>query len=151
MKSHYLYIILLFICLFASCNSNQKSKQNQTDSIISFDYHKSNAVGPESLVSILSIKNKKLIESLMKNPQRLSIEYIGGIYNIDSLYFPRPLFEIYDFKDSSLIFEQDVFCLKGYSDTFIDSIMQKTREEISINFVDTLTNEKWIITRGKVN
>jgi len=151
MKSQYYHIVLLLICLFFSCNFNQKSKQNPTDFIISFDYHKSIAVGPESLISILSIKNKKLIERLMKNPQRLSIKYIGGIYNIDTLYFPRPLFEIYDFKDSSFIFEQDVFCLKVYSTTLIDSLIEKTRMEMSINFVDTLTHEKWIITRRKEN
>ena len=142
-------IFLLLAYLVTNCNSNQRSRKYPIDCIINFNYYKTDAVGPESLVSILSVKDLNLLEVLIKNPRRLTLEYKGGIYDIDSLYFPPPLIEIYDFKDSSLIFEQDVFGLRGYSDLFIDSIMERTKKEISIEVIDTLTTKKWIIPNCK--
>jgi len=130
-----------------SCNSNLSRKQALEDCIVDFNYYKTEAVGPENMASILYIKNKDLLEILINNPRELLYTYRGGIYDIDSLYFPPPLIEIYSFKDSSLIFEQDVFGLRGYSNKFIDSIMTITKEQISIEFTDTLTTKKWIITR----
>ena len=88
---------------------------------------------------------------MVENPKRLKFIYSGGVYSIDSLHFPSPFIDIYDHSDSTLVFGQGVFGLRGYSDSFIDSVMQKTREEISINVLDTLTKEKWIIKRCKEN
>ena len=149
MRSLYTFIFLILAYLITNCNSNQRSKQYPKDCIISFNYYRSDAVGPESLVSILTIKNKDLLEILINNPKRLFFKYNGGIYSIDSLYFPRPLIEIYDFKDSSLIFEQDVFGLRGYPELFIDSVVQQTKKEIAIEVTDSLTNKKWTIAKCK--
>jgi hypothetical protein len=149
MRILYSSILLILIYLVTNCNSNPRSKKYPIDCIISFHYYKTDAVGPESLINILSVKDINLLEILLKNPRRLTLEFKGGIYDLDSLYFPHPLIEIYNFKDSSLIFEQDVFGLRGYSDIFIDSIIERTKKEISIEIFDTMTARRWIIPNCK--
>lgn len=146
MKFLFSLLSILIAISITSCNSNASSKDALEDCIVDFNYYKTEAVGPENIASILNIKNKDLLEILINNPRKLLFTYRGGIYNIDSLYFPPPLIEVYSFKDSSLIFEQDVFGLRKYSNRFIDSIMTITKDEISIEFTDTLTTKKWIVT-----
>lgn len=149
MRIIYSVIFSLLSILVTNCNSNQRNRIHPNDCIISFNYYKSDAVGPEGLVSILSVKDTNLLQVLIENPRRLTLKYKGGIYDIDSLYFPHPLIEIYNFKDSSLILQQDVFGLRGYQDLFIDSIMERTKKEISIEMIDTISTRKWIITNCK--
>jgi len=146
MKQNLIIRVFMLLSFVLSCNiMTQNKKPNAGDCIISFEYFHHNDVGPESLVSIVQIQNSDLKNVILRNPRLLSYHYIGGIYNIDTLYFPKPQIEIYNHKDSSLIFDQSVFELRLYSKEFIDSLMELTKKEILIEITDTLSKKKWTI------
>lgn len=144
MKPKLIICFFLLLSFIFSCNLvTEKAKKG--DCIINFEYFKHDDVGPESLVSIVQIQNNELKEILLRNPRVLVYNYVGGIYDIDSLYFPKPQIEIYNHKDSSLIFDQSVFKLRLYSKEFIDSIMKLTKTKISIEVTDTISKKKWTL------
>lgn len=151
MKTKFIIISILLVSFLTYCTNNPSRKVDINQCILSFTFKKNDAVGPEGLVSIVRINDSTFRKMLLENPQRLNFEFYGGIYNIDSLHFPSPMIDVYNLKGNTIIFEQGIFGLRRYSDSFIDSVMQKTGEEISINVLDTLTKEKWIITRCKEN
>lgn len=150
MKHNLVIGVFLLLIILLSCNIiTQKTKNKSGDCIKSFEYFHHTGVGPESLVSIVRIQNSELKNVILRNPRLLSYHYVGGIYNIDTLYFPKPQIEIYNHKDSSLIFDQSVFELRLYSKEFIDSMMQLTKKEILIEITDTLSKKKWTISACK--
>lgn len=143
--------VFLFLLILSSCNIlTQKTKNKSGDCIKSFEYFHHTGVGPESLVSIVQIQDNELKNIIIRNPRLFSYQYMGGIYNIDTLYFPKPQIEIYNYKDSSLIFDQSVFGLRLYSKEFTDSIMKLTKEEIKIVIMDTLSKKIWTISACKL-
>ncbi len=148
MKRQFIIVFILFISLSTGCLCPNK-RMDKSQGILNVTFERAKAVAPDGLICIVRIKDKALKKRMVENQERLKLIYSGGIYSIDSLYFPSPFIDIYDHSDSTLVFGQGVF-LK-YSDSFIDSIMQITRKEISINVVDTLTKENWLITRSKEN
>lgn len=137
---------LSMIVLFTSCTIRDNKTKNLC--IIDFKYERHEAVGPEGLVSIIRVDNRNL-RNIFLFSNRLVFNYSGGIYNIDSLYFPPPIISIYNKKDSTLVFGQGVFELRQYPELFIDSIMQKTKREVVIEIIDTISNRKWILSRCK--
>lgn len=137
---------ILFISFLIGCKCPNK-RMDKDQGILNVKFEKTNAVGPDGLICIVRIEDYALKKRLVENQEQLKLIYSGGIYSIDSLYFPSPFIDIYDHSDSTLVFGQGV--LLKYSDSFIDSMMQRTRKEISISVLDTLTKEKWIITRCK--
>lgn len=150
MKTSNILFVLLIAYLVASCNSNTSNNSSTTCCIDSFYYYfDRKVIGPQGFRSILTIVDRDLRGLLITSPRRLTYNFQGGIYAIDSLYFPNPLIDIWDFKDSSIVFDQDVFVLSGYSDLFVDSIMKKTSHDISIIIIDTLTKKKWLCFKCK--
>jgi hypothetical protein len=147
MKHNLVIRVFLLFFIFSSCNiMTQKRKNKSGDCIKSFEYFHHTGVGPESLVSIVQIQDNELKNVIIKNPRLFSYQYMGGIYNIDTLFFPKPQIEIYNYRDSSLIFDQSVFELRLYSKEFIDSIMKLTKKEIIIVIMDTLSKKRWTIS-----
>jgi hypothetical protein len=151
MKKQFLIISILFISFLTGCIFHSNKSIDKKQGILNVKFEKTKAVGPDGLICIVRIKDKALKKRMIENPGQFKLIYSGGVYSIDSLNFPTPFIDIYDHSDSTLVFGQAVFGLRGYSDSFIDSIMQITRKEISINVADTLTKEKWIITKCKEN
>lgn len=145
MRAIYLIISLSLIVVFSFCTRNDKVKNT---CILDFKYEKHDAVGPEGLVSIIRVNNKVLRDTLLSS-SRLIFNYSGGIYDIDSLYIPSPMVNIYNNKDSTLVFGQGVFGLRQYPEVFIDSIMRITKRELIIEVIDTLNNKKWTIANCK--
>jgi hypothetical protein len=146
MKEISLITFLSLIILFTSCiNRDNKAKDI---CILDFKYEKHKAVGPEGLVSIIRVDDRDLRKIILSS-KRLVINYSGGIYEIDSLYFPPPIINIYNKKDSTLVFGQGVFGLRQYPELFIDSVIRKTKSEVVIEIIDTITTKKWIIARCK--
>lgn len=143
MKQKFVISLLILLNFISSCSIRTNKNAKIGDCISSFEYFNHDAVGPESLVSIVQINDSYLKEILSRNPRLLVYKYTGGIYNIDTLYFPRPQIEINNYKDSSFIFDQSVFELRQYPKSFIDSIMKLTERSISIEIIDTLSNKKW--------
>jgi hypothetical protein len=111
-------------------------------------YEKNEAVGPEGLVSIIQVDDKELRKILLSS-KRLVFKYYGGIYEIDSLYFPPPINNIFEKKDSTIVFGQGVYGLRQYPEVFIDSVIQITKRELIIEVIDTLNNKKWTIANCK--
>ena len=144
MKEIFLTSFLSLIILFTSCINRDNKVKNPC--ILDFKYEKHQAVGPEGLVSIIRVDDRNLRNMLLSS-NRLVFKYSGGIYDIDSLYFPSPIINIYNKKDSILVFGQGVFGLRGYPELFIDSIIQKTKREVVIEIVDTIGIRKWILAR----
>jgi hypothetical protein len=150
MKHNLVIRVFLLLIILLSCNIiTQKAKNKSGDCIKSFEYFHHTGVGPESLVSIVQIQDKELKNVIIRNPRLFSYQYLGGIYNIDTLFFPKPQIEIYNYKDSSLIFDQSVFELRLYSKEFIDSMMKLTKEEIKIVITDTLSKKIWTVSACK--
>ena len=144
MRQIYFIGFLSLIVLLTSCINNTA----KNFCILEFKYEKHEAVGPEGLISIAQVDDKELRNILISSNQ-LVFKYYGGIYDIDSLYFPSPIVDIYDNKDSILVFAQGVFGLRQYPAVFIDSIIQETKKEIVIEIIDTLGNKKWTLARCK--
>ncbi|MEN6501954.1 MAG: hypothetical protein ABFC55_06220 [Tenuifilaceae bacterium] len=145
MRAIYLTISLSLIVAFSFCIRNDKVKNT---CILDFKYEKHDAVGPEGLVSIIRVDDRSLRDIFLSS-DRLVFKYSGGIYEVDSLYFPSPMVNIYNTKDSTLVFGQGVFGLRQYPELFIDSIIQKTKKELVIEIIDSLNNKKWTIARCK--
>lgn len=137
---------LSLIVLFTSCTIRDNKVKNLC--VLDFKYEKHEAVGPEGLVSIIRVDDRNLRDILLSS-NRLVFNYTGGIYNIDSLYFPSPIINIYNKKDSTLVFGQGVFGLRQYPELFIDSVIQKTKSEVVIEIIDTIATRKWILARCK--
>jgi len=142
-----LAVVLFFVTVNLSCNIGANKSTNENQCILEFKYYHTDAVGPDGLVCFVNVCDTVLKKALLKNfGNGLKYKYNGCIYNIDSLYFPRPYVDIKDIKnDQILVFEQAVFCLRGYSKSFLDSIVSKTEQEISIEIIDTLNNKTWKI------
>ena len=130
MKRIFLTNIIILILISTSCLNNSGNKIETNQCLLDFMYEKHNAVGPEGLISIVRLNDKEFRKILLHNSNRLVFKYYGGIYNIDSLYFPSPIINVYDNKDSTLVFGQGVFGLRQYPELFIDSVIQKTKKEI---------------------
>lgn len=145
MRAIYLTISLSLIVAFSFCIRNDKVKNT---CILDFKYEKHDAVGPEGLVSIIRVDDRSLRDIFLSS-DRLVFKYSGGIYEVDFLYFPSPMVNIYNTKDSTLVFGQGVFGLRQYPELFIDSIIQKTKKELVIEIIDSLNNKKWTIARCK--
>jgi hypothetical protein len=141
--------VMVLMLLNTSCINHSGKNHTINQCLLDFRYDKHNAVGPEGLASIVQINDKDFREILLFNSNRLTFKYYGGIYNIDSLYFPPPIIDIYDKKDSTIVFGQGVFRLRQYPELFMDSVIQQTKKEISIEVTDTLTNKKWTIAKCK--
>lgn len=137
--------LLSSIVLFTSCNSDDKVKNT---CVLDFKYEKHEAVGPEGLVSIIRVDDRSL-RNLLLSSNRLVFNYSGGIYDIDSLYFPSPMVNIYNTTDSTLVFGQGVYGLRQYPEVFIDSVIQITKRELIIEVIDTMNNKKWAIANCK--
>lgn len=146
MREIFLISFLSLIVLLTSCiNRDNKVKDL---CVLDFKYEKHEAVGPEGLVSIIRVDDRD-VRNIILSSNRLVFNYSGGIYDIDSLYFPSPMVNIYNTKDSTLVFGQGVFGLRQYPELFIDSVIQKIKREVVIEIIDTITTRKWILARCK--
>jgi len=140
------FYFLSLLMLFTSCANRDNKVKNLC--ILDFMYEKNEAVGPEGLVSIIQVDDKELRKILLSS-KRLVFKYYGGIYEIDSLYFPPPINNIFEKKDSTIVFGQGVYGLRQYPEVFIDSVIQITKRELIIEVIDTLNNKKWTIANCK--
>lgn len=145
MRAIYLISFLSSILIFPYCNRDDKVKDT---CVLDLKYENHDAVGPEGLVSIIRVDDRNL-RNIFLSSDRLVFNYSGGIYDIDSLYFPSPMVNIYNTKDSTLVFGQGVFGLRQYPELFIDSVIQKIKREVVIEIIDTITTRKWILARCK--
>lgn len=142
MKKIYLISLLGSIIIFSTCNREVEVKNA---CVLDFKYEKHEAVGPEGLISIIRVDDRTLRNTLLDSDY-LVFNYKGGIYDIDSLYFPSPMVYVYNEMDSTLVFGQGVFGLRHFTESFIDSVIQKTKNELVIDIIDSINNKKWTIT-----
>ena len=151
MKMIFRYIVIIFsIIAIVTCRNNSKIESINDLYIVEYKYERTDAVGPEGLVCFIKIPDKYLREKLLQNYRNnLVFKYSGGIYDIDSLYFPRPFIDIFSIHDSTMVFSQAVYGFRRYSSTFMDSIISKTKSELIIEIADTITKDIWTITKRK--
>ena len=139
---------LLALCLLFgqySCNFSNKKPITEEYQITNFKYYKHNAVGPEGLVCFAIIPDQEF-RSVLLNPYKsnsLIFKYSGGIYNIDTLYFPPPIIDVISPYDSTIVLGQGVFGLRRYPAYVVDSLILLTQQELIIDITDTIRDKKW--------
>jgi hypothetical protein len=140
-------IASFILIVLNSCYSRSKEKSSQNFQILEFKYERHDAVGPEGLLCFVRIESKDLRNVLLKNfDNHLIFKYSGGIYDIDTLYFPKPYIDVISVFDSTLIFGQSVFGLRRFPESKIYSIILRTKKEISIKIIDTVNNNIWTLS-----
>jgi len=145
MKNILIFIVLCF--LFGSCTSTPVNKHTSFQCIKSFVYTKQHAVGPETLVGVIATNDNELRRLLLNKPSHFVFNISGGIYNVDSIYFPLPYVDIYDIRDTSIFFVQDIFGLRQIPANTLDSLIRRTEMDIHVEILDTITNKKWVIMK----
>lgn len=133
--------------MLSSCFSIPGKKQRSLQCIKTFTYKKQEAVGPESLGGIIITNDNELRKLLLNKPPHYIFHFSGGIYDIDSIYFPPPYVDIYDVKDTSIFFVQNVFGLRQISTKTLDSLINQTEKNIHIEIQDTITDKKWVLVK----
>jgi hypothetical protein len=142
-----LLLIAFSIFHLISCTHPLKKKHQIDFHIEEFKYRRTEAVGPEGLVCFITINDKSLRNRLLQNyHNHLIFKYSGGIYDIDTLYFPRPFIDVFSAYDSTLVFDQAVHELRSYPINFMDSIMRETQNNVMIEIKDTITNQEWTLS-----
>ena len=141
--------IIITVILFTSCiNSINKSNVQELCLIdFYFERRELGSPGPDGLICAIAITDKDVRKLLLSTvpPANLKFNYFGGIYNIDSLRFPSPAYNINDINDSTIVFVQGVIGLRAYyPELFLDSIMDATKKELVIEIIDTLNGQKWL-------
>lgn len=138
-------VINIAILLFASCanNTNYKSK---APCVIDFWYDKNEAIVAKGMVSVILTEDREFRNMLLtpQLPTHLKFEYHGGIYNIDTLYFPPPIENIIRINDSIILLGQNL-SLEQYLEAFMDSIVEQTKRELVIEITNTISGKKWVI------
>jgi len=133
--------MILIGFIIVNCGRTEKKSY-----ISDFRYEKHDAVGPEGLVCFVKVHDQNLKSVLLQANNHLTFKYSGGIYNIDTLYFPSPIVNILSVHDSTLVLGQGVFGLRRYTDSFLDSIVLMTKKGMTLEIRDTLKNETWTLT-----
>jgi hypothetical protein len=139
-------MISFVIALFISCANNAENKLKEP-CVLDIWYRRRDTPGPNGLMSIVLINDRDLRNMLLsiKPPLHLSFKYSGSIYNIDSLSFITPVFNIRNINDSIIGLGQGVWGLGQYTDSFLDSIVEQTKRDIVIEITDTIGGKKWTI------
>ncbi len=113
-------------------------------------YQISKTPNPDKVFCSIDVTDSTLFYYFISNENRLKIDVNGSLFDLDS--FRTMNHEMFAYNiDYTVLIGQQASDLTKYERTFLDSLIQRTREELKIVITDTLSRQKWEFIKCKVS